>query len=549
MRAVILTLLKANSSARLRRLRGAFATPRRCGLSLLVILLAFVWTGQTVASVLFREPWAPDEFRRWVAVPLFAWFMWHLLRVAWKRPEAAIEWSDEEQNLIVGGPLTPQQQLFYRVVVILSSTLPKAILTILILWPNLSWSSPLGLVMALIGLELFRMVMDIWSSCLSETGYRAYRCSMVVLIVGLMFFCRQSAVTSATPATTAQLVQLARSLQPSHIVDGVLHNPTVAVLAMPMTCVADVVSAHGSVGSLLLKCVGMFVVLLFLAALINRLHDRWLRIAVRREQEQWKSGLKSAKDVIDTAHGSLHLPNVSLAGPLVWRQWKRALRYRGSLVVSMAIPVVLLIPTLIQVPDPTTAFLLVVASALFYTFVLLPEAIKFDFRLDSDHLSKLKMLPMSPTRVVLGQLATPILLSVIFQVAVYSGAGIYRGVEPILVIVCLGLSVPLTILFVAFDNLTFLLYPQRPTQEGFKAFLRTILKFTGKCVFLGVLAGSVIVWAPTSAVVAELMPNIVAVRTVFLAGVIIGLFGFAAASVGSVIAAFRRFDVSLHTIS
>ncbi|MEO2032358.1 MAG: hypothetical protein ABGZ35_09755, partial [Planctomycetaceae bacterium] len=87
MGSTLLTLLKANLRARLRRLLMAFSTPRRCLLSALVVGLAVVWTGQTVASVLLREPYAPEDFRRWVVVPLFAWFLWHLVRVAWKRPE------------------------------------------------------------------------------------------------------------------------------------------------------------------------------------------------------------------------------------------------------------------------------------------------------------------------------------------------------------------------------------------------------------------------------------------------------------------------------
>ena len=57
-------------------------------------------------------------------------------------------------------------------------------------------------------------------------------------------------------------------------------------------------------------------------------------------------------------------------------------------------------------------------------------------------------------------------------------------------------TLPLTVVFVALDNLVFLLYPHRPTQEGFEAFLRTILKFTGKSLLL-VLAGAfLVIWAP-----------------------------------------------------
>mgnify|MGYP001422804605 CR=1 FL=1 len=112
----------------------------------------------------------------------------------------------------------------------------------------------------------------------------------------------------------------------------------------------------------------------------------------------------------------------------------------------------------------------------------------------------------------------------------------------------MAFSVPLTILFVALDNLTFLLYPQRPTQEGFEAFLRTILKFTGKTVLLAMFAGAILVWAPVAAWIAGLMPLAVSMRSVFATGIILGITLTATIAVGCVVSAFRRFDVSLHGI-
>jgi hypothetical protein len=197
-------------------MRSAFSTPRRTLLSLLVLVLAIVWTGQTVASMLLRDPYAPDVFRRWVAVPLFAWFLWHVVRVAWKRPESAIEWSDEEAALIVGGPFSVREQLAYRFVVILTATLPKALLTIFVLLPDLSWCSPIGLILALVGLELFRMVMDIGTCCLSNTAYRRYRVTVVLMIGLLAFVCQPPEVSTATGTSTVEIIAQARTQQASH---------------------------------------------------------------------------------------------------------------------------------------------------------------------------------------------------------------------------------------------------------------------------------------------------------------------------------------------
>ena len=49
-------LLRFQSTARLRRTLRRFRGPRRLILSIVALLLAIVWLGQVVASVLFREP-------------------------------------------------------------------------------------------------------------------------------------------------------------------------------------------------------------------------------------------------------------------------------------------------------------------------------------------------------------------------------------------------------------------------------------------------------------------------------------------------------------
>lgn len=548
MQTALFTLLKAHARARTRRLQTAFSTPRRTLLSLLVLVLAIVWTGQTVASMLLRDPYAPEVFQRWVAVPLFAWFLWHIVRVAWKRPETAIEWSDEEAALIVGGPFSVREQLCYRFVVILTATLPKALLTIFVLLPDLSWCSPIGLILALVGLELFRMVMDIGTCCLNLSGYRCYRLSVVLLIGLLAFVCQPPELPASTGTSTADIMAQARTQQASYYVDSLLQNDIVATFAVPFLWAADVIAAQGTTASLIGKIGAMLLSLVAMAWLITILESTWRGIVIRRERKLW-GGPNQIQPVALAANGVVDgLPKVPFCGPLVWRQYRRAMRYRGSLLISMAIPAVLLCPSLFTVANPIVAFLLVVCGALFYTFVLLPEAIKFDFRLDSDHLCQLKQLPMTPTRVVLGQLATPIIMAFLFQASVFLAAGMYRSIDWSLILAATALSLPLTILFVALDNLTFLLYPHRPTQEGFEAFLRTVLKFTGKSVLLALFAGAIYVWAPLAATIAT-QCGLDSSRAVFGAGLLIGITALATVAVGSVISAFRRFDVSLHGIT
>ena len=324
-----------------------------------------------------------------------------------------------------------------------------------------------------------------------------------------------------------------------------LQNEVVAIFAVPFLWAADVIAAQGTIVSLSGKITAMTLTLVAMAWLVMVLESVWRRTLLQRERALW-GGPGGVERIADNAsHETSLLPGIPCCGPLVWRQYRSARRFRGSLLISMAIPALLLCPSLVTVANPVVAFLLVVSGALFYTFVLLPEAIKFDFRLDSDHLCLLKQLPMTPTRVVLGQLAVPVTMAVLFQGAVFLAAGMYRSIDWSLILVATALSLPLTILFVALDNLTFLLYPHRPTQEGLEAFLRTVLKFTGKSVLLALFTGAIFLWAPIAAAIAEGI-GLNSSRSVFGAGLLLGISSLATAAVGSVVAAFRRFDVSLH---
>src|SRR5690606_36097698 len=65
--------------------------------------------------------------------------------------------------------------LSYRFLIILTSILPKALLTSFVLLPDLWWSGLPGIFMALVFLEGFRMAIDIAVCCLSPRGYRLVR--------------------------------------------------------------------------------------------------------------------------------------------------------------------------------------------------------------------------------------------------------------------------------------------------------------------------------------------------------------------------------------
>src|SRR5690606_37477548 len=418
-----------------------------------------------------------------------------------KRPEAAIEWSPAEEAQLVGGPFRRRDLLLYRLLIIFTSILPKALLTAFVLLPDLWWSGLPGILLALIFLEGFRTAIDIAVCALGPRSYRLMR----TFVFGMLLIIVAAVVLRAGVLDRDGEASNARWL--SHytaVGESLRASATWQVLEGPFVVFADVITAQDlSTGLLvnLLIALAMVVALLGAIPWLDRVHQS---LQIRRERAQRIDDAAQADLCFGTSRGVLpRIPRLASVGPIVWRQLTSAGRYRGSILVAVAIPAALSCLPLLAVNDTVYSFLVLVATVLFYSFVLLPEAIKFDFRLDSDHLVQLKVLPVSPFRMIVGQMAVPIVIGTLFQCGLYLLAGVLRPVPPVLIVSAILLSIPINVLFVAIDNLIFLLYPHRPAQEGFEAFVRTILKFTFKSVLLGVAAGFVLFWALSSRFLAD----------------------------------------------
>jgi hypothetical protein len=538
-------LLRAHAASRVRRVRDNFRSTRRTILLLAAVALAVIWLSQTIASVLFRAPYDPQALHGWTSLTLMLYFGWHFVRVAYRRPDAAIEWSPAEQAQIVGGPFPRRDVLGYRFLIILTSILPKAALTAFVLLPDLWWSGLPGILLALVFLEGFRMAIDIAVCCLSPRGYRHARVVVfgILLAAVVALTVRAGGIQSTGETATAQWLSSCGAA-----VDSFRSSSIGQAVERPFAVFADVITAQEVSAALGLKSL---VVLLMVAGLLaaiaalDRIHESLL---VTSEQRVPRGDDAGAADLCnETTHCTLpRIPRMAAVGPILWRQLKSAGRYRGSLTVALAIPAVLSCLPLMAVNDTTYSFLVLVATVVFYSFVLLPEAIKFDFRLDSDHLVQLKMLPVSSFRMVVGQLAVPILLATLFQCSLYLVAGMLREIPPLLITSAILLSIPINVLFVAIDNLIFLLYPHRPAQEGFEAFVRTILKFTFKSVLLGVAGGFVLFWALSSRILADSVVGVPdQVRLIFISGLCAAAWISAAAALAAVTCAFEKFDVSV----
>ena len=139
--------------------------------------------------------------------------------------------------------------------------------------------------------------------------------------------------------------------------------------------------------------------------------------------------------------------------------------------------------------DPEVGATQTIAVIVVLTSVFLPGLLPFDFRGDLKGLSALKMMPLQPLSVVLGQLVVPVVLLTGFQFLALSSLVLHDStlVPSLLITICF--LVPTNTIIIALENLIFLMYPYRVAEFDAQATVRRIVMLMAKfcVVFLAVL--------------------------------------------------------------
>jgi hypothetical protein len=543
-------LLRVQAGGKLRRLRRGFSSRRRMLLTALAIVMAVVWLGNAVATVLLREAFDPQSLGRSTSLLLLLYFVWHIVRVAYKRPDEAIEWSPAEREFLCGGPFTRRELLAYRLALVLTATVPKALVAALLLTPDLPmWGSGfVGILLGLVLLEYVRVGLEIWACGVSKRVYTAGRVAVLGGLAALasVGFWRAIAAYQANlvPGRTVWLDLFAWW---GAALDSFRETWFGELLELPFATMVGVMMAP-EIGPPLLRDLGLsaaFVLVAGYAAV--RLDEFFEAKAVASERGAYGRARAAAcsSELMQGGSGRLpRVPRLGGAGPLCWRQLKGVRRHGVSVAIALLIPGLMACLPLTAPGHPVTTFLSVVGSALFYSFLLLPAALKFDFRSDFDRLPMLKMHPASLPALVIGQIAAPILLMTVYQIAVMLVAAIARPVPPGIIGLSLLLVLPVNVFFVALDNLIFLLYPHRQSQEGLEVFLRSTLTFTGKTLIFAFGYVLISAWAFGAHRIAIATGDVNRFQLLFIPGAL----AMAAASAGLVlvllIRAFEQYDPS-----
>ncbi len=519
---------------------GALAAGRRIGAAL---------AGQRHGVRVFSRRLRARGAARGVSGSLMAYALWHVVKAAFKRPEDSIEWTPAEYLLVQGGPFRRAELVGYRLMGVLTAAALKTGAFLLFMWPDLRLPlvALFGAFCGLAMLDLWRMAVEMAVFGVSDKAYQRFRwvtillCGWTLAAAMVHTFCRPDVLQAVkSPGGISLIWRLGGSLNElrSTLAGRVFETP---FWLFGQAVVADSWSPYTFAVILTLV-----VLLCSAAAGLVRWDAFWEEARRRRETQNYlkrAGATESSRTLASSKAGSTakHLPAAPRgAAALAWRQLVGARQQAAGLAAAMAAPAILSLAPLYVSNRPMLTAINVMAASVFYSFLLLPSLLKFDFRRDLDRMLILKSLPLQPWRVVAAQITTPVLAALLFQLTVLGVAVVLRGLPAMTLLIGLALFIPLNCLMFSAENAIYLLYPYRLNEEGVEIFLRTTLVFTAKGIVFGIGAGLAFAWFMLSQHIAKSLD--VAPQGLFMAGAWLAIVAASVATFGVLLWAYRRFD-------
>jgi hypothetical protein len=535
----IVQLWRLQSRGRRRRMWNRFRKRRRLVLSLIACVLAVVWLGNAAMTIFLRETASPETLRALLSLGLVLYTGWHFTKAAFFRPASPFDWSGEERELLFAMPLRSRDLVAYQLASVSVTTLLKAGLVTLLLLPDLR-SVPLGLaglLLVMLLLEMLRMAIEIATWGMGLAAFWAYRIGVLAGLVTAGFAVGAVIVREFGFSGRIDFNEGLRGRLLEILVQ--LDDSLFQYLSLPFQPFIDLILADsltaikaGLAAALLVTVIGIAAGVIGLYVATSR------RLAIREKRIYATNGACRESFTASKQNGRREefrdesllrlwrIPRWGGAGALAWRQLVGAGRHWSSLLVAMIAPAVFAASPMFLIEDPFTAFLATAGTLAFYTFLLLPTALRFDFRRDLDRLSALKVLPITPAAAVVGQTLAPVLIATLFQSAVLAFAIAVQSLPPHHFFMAMLVMIPTNVLVFGLDNLIYLLYPYRVQQEGLEIFLRTMLTFTGKGLLFAVGLAAMSAWGFAAAAltsgISQQMGSAIITYTVFIGGMTVG---------------------------
>lgn len=476
-------LVRLQARGAVRRAASKLRQPQFLVSALLAAAMLAIWLAVALLSIQCRERADPAALRSWIAWTLSAYVAWHVLRTACFRPEQPLEQTEHVRRLLEPLPLRGRDRVAHQLSAVFGATFVKSGLATLLLAPDLplplcGW---LGIGLSLLAVELLRMLIEIGAWALPARGFVAFRTATAIGFTAAIV----AAAPQARETLEGRLQALAhvaepmptRSVTKESAPPGLLDQAVVLAESIWSPWL-DVALAHRFDAAAVGEAFALVALLAILSLLTAAAYEAALACVASRDRSDFARhrdraaagaiAVASPAGVVDPRLRRLPwaFAAVGPAGAVWWRQACSARRQAWGVGVAFLPPAALALSPVPTSAHAEGAFLGVVCALAFYAFLLLPTALKFDFRRDLDRLGLLKTLPVRPRSLALAQLATPTLLASGFQAAVLAVAQVVRPVDPRLPVAAWLLLALLNLAVFGLENWAFLKFPHRLQHEG-----------------------------------------------------------------------------------
>ncbi|WP_146601127.1 hypothetical protein [Novipirellula aureliae] len=525
-------------------------SPRRMMATLATVLFVIAYLLYGILVLSQRAPADPQRLLCWLSGGMVLYSIYHAVRCLWSESVVDLEMTSAEQLWLGGSPLQRSSIAVYRVMSVVTATAMKTALLAVVLYGDVEHLELLllGVFCSILLLDLVRQTMQILASGLKERAKQfakiAFVCIVTALAVQII-----SRLIVMTPFASPTLVYLFNTFT---AIGETAESGMIQCLAVVWFPSASVAVADSYSPLTLLNLLAVALTLPVAVSLLASA-DRWAKRQQQlgeqrmlREYMQRKPDQKNSRTSrFTTAHhqptpmvDSLFAHGSDFA-PLLIRQWKSIVRYRGTILFSFLIPTLLcLSPLLAQ--QVTEQWLFVIGGVALCTMLLAPPALRLDFRRDLSRMQILKSLPVRPLSMVMGQLSLPIAITWGFQFITLTIAAIVvrAGLDQWLL--WTAMMAALAVFTFAIENALFLAYPYHVHQQGLAMMIRAKLTFLGKATLI---ACSIALLAGWALLCGSVFPTSMQML-VFIAGAIATTWSVAVAAILMTTWCWRRFDLS-----
>jgi hypothetical protein len=527
---------------RLHRTIQRLMSPRRLLATFATILFFIAYLANGGWMLANRPPANPADLQLWLSGGMAIYAIYHAIRCVYSSSVDDLDLTPSEQLWIGGAPTHSGAAIVCLLIDRIAASAVKTMLMMVALWvdspcpPLLAWA----VFSALVTIDILRLVIVRSLQMVSRRQHQAATLAFTLVGAAMTLFVLAH-IAAITPTGASPIVY---TLNAFSSLGSLAASDPIQWLAIPFQSSANLAVAPTLASIPALLClIGSVSIVPFLVAIYGCID----RIAAKRLVENEREQLRKIESDTNRAGKIDELSQAFKSWKDDCSPWRALLdhhlvatrRYAGTILTSFLIPILLCLSPILS-DELHARWLFVVGGIGFCTAMLAPAALKIDFRRDLRRMSLLRSMPVSASTLVTSQLATPIVITWVFQCIVLAIAGLILKPGLAAMVLWTGMLPALAVTVFAIENALFLIYPHHSHAQGVAMLIRAKLTFLGKGMALAAAVAGLLLWA---ILCRGQLPETISM-TVMVTGAVLAAWLVATASLGSAVWAWRRFDLS-----